>query len=406
MNHYPIKVALLNNKWIAAALAVAVFAQFALNKGGSDSAIWVAGAFLCLHMLSGGFDPRTLPRWHLFVLGAFLVPVVLSWLCFPVDSDVQRSLRVIRFLIVVWAVYYLLQHEVPRGWLWLAALASVIVLWQFGARHVMGSVYGTFANPHYLAYFSSLLLPLLALLIVRLDPPYRYLILVVLLFDLDLVFNDLGQPAIPLLAIISGLAAVGWSHAPARLRGALFGIALMLATSAMLAVLEAGGPDVVLAAPAGDERIRIWVDSWRMITDTDLKGWLIGHGIGSFREHFSAYSAPANAWLTLPHNHILELLFETGLFGAALVTGFLCYLALASLRLARTLHDVGLRRVAQANLAALAIWFVFSFLAFSFYSRYTLYPLGFLIGICLFLADSPTVRAASVSAYDLVARGK
>lgn len=402
MNHYPVKALLLNNKWIAAALAVAVFAQFALNKGGSDYAIGVAGVFLCLHMLSGDFDPRALPRWHLFVLGAFLVPLALSWLFFPVDSDVQRSLRVIRFLITVWAVYYLMQHAVPRGWILLAMLASTIVIWQFGVRHFIGSAYGTFPNPHYLAYFSSLLLPLLALLVVRLGPSYRYIILVILLLDLDLVFNDLKKPAIPLLAITAGLAAVGWSLAPARLRWALFGIALMLAAVAIMVILDAGGPGVFIAAPEGDERIRIWADSWRMITDTDLRGWLIGHGIGTFREHFSAYSAPANAWLTLPHNHVLELLFEHGLFGAGLVTGLLGYLALASLRLARTLRDAGLRRVAQANLAALAIWFLFSFLTFHFYSRYTLYPLGFLVGICLFLADRSEVLSDHAPTHDPV----
>lgn len=404
MKHYPVKVALLNNKWIAAALAVAVFLQFALNKNtGSDDAIGVAGFFLCLHIVSGNFDLRTLPRWHLFVLGAFLVPLALSWLFFPVDSDVQRSMRVIRFLIVVWSVYYLGKQEAPHGWLWLAALVSVIVLWQSGARHVVGSAYGTFANPHYLAYFASLLLPLLALLIVRFDPPYRYLVLVVLLLDLELVFNDLSKPAIPLLAITAGLAAVAWGRAPAELRRVLLGVALMLAAAAMLVVIEAGAPGVVVTAPEGDERIRIWSDSWRMIADSDLRGWLIGHGIGTFREHFSAYSTPANAWLTLPHNHVLELLYENGLFGTGLVMGLLGCVALVSLRLARRIDDAGLHRVAQANLAALVIWFVFSFLAFGFYSRYTLYPLGFLLGIYLCLVDRSNALAANASVYDSVA---
>lgn len=404
MKHYPVKVALLNNKWIAAALAVAVFLQFALNKNtGSDDAIGVAGFFLCLHIVSGNFDLRTLPRWHLFVLGAFLVPLALSWLFFPVDSDVQRSMRVIRFLIVVWSVYYLGKQEAPHGWLWLAALVSVIVLWQSGTRHVVGGAYGTFDNPHYLAYFASLLLPLLALLIVRLDPPYRYLVLVVLLLDLELVFNDLAKPVIPLLAITAGLAAVAWGRAPAELRRVLLGVALMLAAAAMLVVIEAGAPGVVVTAPEGDERIRIWSDSWRMIADSDLRGWLIGHGIGTFREHFSAYSTPANAWLTLPHNHVLELLYENGLFGTGLVMGLLGCVALVSLRLARRIDDAGLHRVAQANLAALVIWFVFSFLAFGFYSRYTLYPLGFLLGIYLCLVDRSNALAANASVYDSVA---
>jgi O-antigen ligase len=164
-------------------------------------------------------------------------------------------------------------------------------------------------------------------------------------------------------------------------------------------------PGVGLAAPVGDERIRIWADSWRMLADGGVREWLVGHGIGSFPERFPAYSLVAYRNLTLPHNHAIELLFENGLLGAGPVMAVIVYLALRSVRLARGLLDTLWRRVAQANLATFGIWFAFSFLAFGFYSRYTLYPLGFLVGIYLTLADRLAAEAANPFAGDAVADG-
>jgi len=57
------------------------------------------------------------------------------------------------------------------------------------------------------------------------------------------------------------------------------------------------------------------------------------------------------------------------------------------LRMSESLADGAVRRLARCNLASLVIWFVFSFLAFGVYSRHTLYPLGFLLGIHFHLAS-------------------
>jgi O-antigen ligase len=123
-----------------------------------------------------------------------------------------------------------------------------------------------------------------------------------------------------------------------------------------------------------------------MLADNDAPGWLLGNGIGSFRNDYLAYFQTPYRDMPLPHNHVLELLYENGAPLTALIVGFLLHVGWRSLRMARHFADRGLRRIAQCNLVLLGIWFVFSFLAFGAYSRYTLYPLGLILGVHFFLA--------------------
>ncbi len=378
---------LLHPNWLAAALSTVVFLQFAMNRGGSDQAIWVAGFFLAVQAIGGTHHPPSPPHRALFLLGVAAFLLLLSWSFCPIDTDTHSSLRIVRFAILVLAVHHLGHRGPDRGWLWVALLASGIVFWQLAARHIAGHPFGTFDNPHYLAFFSSLLLPVLALLTVRLSRPYRWFMAAILLLNFDPIINILWAPTIPLLANGAALAVVIWSIASRRVRWGLAISVTALVAVLLFFILERHLVPVGPVVPGGDERVQIWTDTLRMISDNDWQAWLVGHGIGSFREHFASYSAPAYRNFTLPHNHFLELLYESGSIGLGLVMGLLGCLVVHSLRLARTLEPLDLRRVAQCNLAAFSIWFTFSFLTFSVYSRYTLYPLGILVGVHLFLSD-------------------
>jgi len=378
---------LLHPNWLAAALAAVVFLQFALNRGGSDQAIWVAGLLLALQLMDKDQRQRALSPQTLVILGVTAALLLLSWAFSPVGTDTHRSLRVVRFVILVLAVHHLAHHRPDRGWLWVTLLVSAIVVWQLGARHLAGHLFGTFDNPHYLAYFAALLLPVLVLLIAELEPPYRWFAAVILLLDFDPVVNILWAPTIPLLAIGAAVAVVVWSATGPRVRRGLAVGAAAFAVGLSLYLPGKHLRPIGQPIPGGDERVQIWSDTVRMIADGDGPAWLIGHGIGSFQEDFARYSAPAYRAFALPHNHFLELLYENGVVGLTLVLVSLGYLALHALRLPRMLEAVGLRRLARCNLAALTIWFTFSFLAFSVYSRYTLYPFAILVGIHLFLSD-------------------
>ncbi len=397
---------LLHPYWLTAALSAAVFLQFGLNRGGVESAIWVAGLFLLLHAGTGTLDLRRLPRREWLFLAAIGFLLLVSWTSAPEATDPYRTTRLVKLAILVLAVRHLASlgpgDRLPA---WTASVTVAIVLWQAAVRFLGGSRYGTFANPHYLAYFSALLLPLLIASASGLRRPFRELVYLAALVDLILVFNDPQKPTIPLLAIATGLGALTWSVAGRRARWALAGLAVGLALTLASVVDQRQAARFGLAAPASDERVEIWTDTLRMLGDNDALDWLLGNGIGSFRNDYRPYFEATYRDMPLPHNHVLELLYENGVVLTALIAGFLVHLGWRAIRMAGTLPDPGLRRVAQCNLVLFGIWLVFSFLAFGVYSRYTLYPFGFIVGVHFFLARAADAEAGRRGTVPRPSRG-
>jgi hypothetical protein len=373
----------LDPRWLLAALSALVVFQFALDSGGSETAVWVGGLFLGLHAAHGDCRIDGFPRWILAVAGLALFILAVSWICSYGLTDTHRSLRLIKFIIVVLGVYCL--GRMMSGEALMRAAAAVItliILWQLAVRHLGASPYGSFDRPHYLAYYALLLVPPILLLSLRLGRPYGCALAVLLLPSLDLIISDLSKPAIPLLAstvavgVVLFFAAAAWRKWAALLWLALGGTAaLYLAPRAAAFFVQ-------------DERFTIWEDTARMIAQGTRGSWLLGEGLGSFPEHFPAFSAQEYAYLSLPHNHFLEIFYENGALVLVTVVAALGYLAFRSAKFVwlsggRPLHDLAL-----CNLAMLMIWFLFSFFAFSFYSSYSLYPLAFIVGIHFSLADA------------------
>lgn len=392
LSHHAQRV-LLHPSWLIAALSAAVFFQFALNRGGVESAIWIAGFFLGVHAIAGAFDLRRLPRRECLFLAAVASLLLISWVFAPEATDTARTGRIVKFAILILSVSYLAQIGLGRGLkIWVTTLAVTIVLWQFAARHFGASPYGTFNNPHYIAYFMALLLPLLVLSASWFEWPYRYLIYLVLPLDLELIFNECRNLAIPVLAIGAAFGALAWRLASRRARWAVIGASIALAVAAVVLINPPPHERADGASPS-DERVQLWIQSLHMLQDNDTRHWLLGNGIGSFRHEFRNYFPPQFSDLPFPHNHFLELLYENGLLVTAMITGFLVYLGWRSLQLTESLADPDLRALARCNLSAFAIWFVFTFLAFGVYSRYTLYPFGIMIGVFFFFTQQPERRA-------------
>lgn len=372
----------LDERWLIVALCTMVFFQFALDGGGSESAIWVAGLFLGLQALYGDCAIRSLPPRLLVLAGLGLLILVVSWSFSFEITDSHRSFRIMKFIIVAFSVYCLgrmaSEEKIVRA---SAATAALVILWQFAIRHLDASPYGSFGRPHYLAYFSLLLVPPLAVLSLRLDKPYRYILPVLFLPAMDLILNDMSKPLIPLLSLAAAASVVLFFAVAAWRRWAAFlWLGLTLAAAAYLA-------PAAMDFFTRDERSRIWEDSLRMIAHGDWTSWAFGHGLGSFPAQFPEFSAPEYAYLSLPHNHFLEILFESGIALLVGVVAALVYLVFQSAKLAWIPSDKRLHQLALCNLAVLVAWFVFSFFAFSVYSTYSLYPLAIIIGVYFALAE-------------------
>ena len=368
-------------RWLLAALCAVVVFQFALDSGISETAIWIAAGLLLLRS-QGCCCIRTWPRSLLALILLVVLVLAITWAASPELTDAKRSERLVKFLVLTVSTYCVAKTVPPRTlWRSAAAVIAAVILWQFAARHVTDSPYGEFQNPHYLAYFTLLLLPTLILIAWQFSRPYALGYVLLLLPAVDLVLNDHGKPLIPMLA--TGIAititllvvATAWRRWTAPL---LTGIGLMVA---------------LFVAPLAveffieDERSTIWADTLYMIASGSSAAWLIGNGLGSFGDHFVHFATAEIAYLTLPHNFVLEAVYELGLFVALVVIIAFTYLLVSAVRLTLVLDWPVLRALARCNLATLIIWLVFSFFAFSVSSAYTLYPLAFIIGAHLVLME-------------------
>ena len=135
-----------------------------------------------------------------------------------------------------------------------------------------------------------------------------------------------------------------------------------------------------------DERVIIWKDAWTMQVDSSVSQWLVGHGLSNFEAFFPSYSTFNKPGVGLfpiayvfPHNFILEVLFNSGLFG-------LLFFLLAVIGVVK----YTLRCVVCGNIKpvlALGLFtavFIQVFFTLPFLSRSSSIYLGLAIGFCLY----------------------
>ena len=272
----------LDPRWLLAALSALVVFQFALDSGGSETAIWVGGLFLGLHAAHGDCGIDGFPRWVLAVAGLALFILAVSWVFSYGLTDTHRSLRLVKFIVVVLSVYCLGRMMSEEALLRAAAaVITLIILWQLAVRHLGASPYGSFDRPHYLAYYALLLVTAHPSAVAATGSALWLRVGCAPSPRADLVISDLSKPAIPLLASAVAVGVV------------LFFAAAAWRRWAALLWLALGGTAAVYLAPRAaaffvqDERFTIWEDTPRMIAQGTRGSWLLGEGLGSFSRALS-----------------------------------------------------------------------------------------------------------------------
>ncbi len=221
------------------------------------------------------------------------------------------------------------------------------------------------------------------------DRGRRLVFLLLLAMNLDLLLNTESTPAY--LGILVALVAVlslysGW-------RGWAVAVTLASASGAVLWTTDYGGfateIDTQIERFADDERVRIWSDTWSLAKESSATEWLFGNGVGRFRQEFERVSDPRYSELIFPHNHALEITYESGIAGllaAAMLVGWpLWRLA----RCARHPASPSRRALGAVILFTYLAWLILVNLVFPFFSKSTLYPLGILLGVTLlYLRDA------------------
>lgn len=397
MHHSALRDVLLHRFWLIFSLSGVLFFFFLPNRGVLEWFIRLTGILLFIHIFYGDYQISSIPRHSLLLLWAAAILLLLSTLFSGAHTDTHRMYRVIKMLIIVFSIHCLSQGDSDKRIIFLvgALLASLIIL-QFVARSLLGMPHGTYSNPHYLANLASLTLPLFFYYYFVTPRPYNFLIFPLAFVDLDLLLRTSSRPAILALSVVTTFAIFSLMSRRRKwiALAALAGGCLLLYVTNYANVIERM-EDLLINLPT-EERVQFWSDTWKMLQHNSLGAWITGNGIGSFPDFFPAYSIPEYSFFSFPHNHVLQILFDNGVIGVALVLGWQVLLFYLLIQSSHGTADPKLRLLINSVTVVYATWGIFTSLTFGFYSRFTLYPFGFIMGIILILVEklpeSRTVR--------------
>ena len=145
-----------------------------------------------------------------------------------------------------------------------------------------------------------------------------------------------------------------------------------------------------------EERIALWTDTLRLLSENSLQDWIFGHGIGSFRYHFEIFTKTSEASTSIyhvfPHNVFFQLIFENGLIGFSIIFGGIAWLLLSLWRGYGRLNDNKDQNLIVVTFALLWINLIYYGLTQSFYSKYSLYPLSLILGIAFVLLEKASLN--------------
>ena len=396
-----VKVILTSEYWLLFTLSGVFFCFFARGEGANLFAE-LCGIFLLIELILGSYRIKQIHRWHL-VFAAICAYLVLASVLNPYAySKLRYMKRLVRMVLIVFAMHCLSQKDVEdRIAVLFGGLLAVSVCWQFAARYLYQLPFGTYTNPHYLASFAALALPLILYFFLANTGWYKLIFIPVGILDVILLLEAGSFPAY--LAIISGtvflcfLLAKGWQK--------LLAIILIFTILAILYVTDypitrytdpltkdtgaaISMKDFILTL-SKEERIILWIDTWKMLRDNSLIAWIIGNGIGSFRESFAKYvsSQYKGRSFVFAHSYFLDILFQHGIVGFALIFGGLGFLFCAAITKIKGIVNKRKAILLKCMITLSLIWFIHCGLAFPFYSNYSLIPLAFILGTMLVLFE-------------------
>ena len=365
--------------WLALSLAGAFFCFFGLNRGGVIVFIHITFGFLILNVITGHYPLRAIPRiyWIAVFVCAYLMG--LSILMAPHESHYRWMKNIPRMLVIIFGMDCLIRKKIDhRIELGLAFVLSLTVCWQLAAYHIFSRPQGTFTNIHQLASLCILAIPMLLYLFGATQSWYRYLFIGIAIMAFDLVLLTSSRPAF--LAIISSalfaaLFLVKGRHKWIGAASIILAVAIVYVTNyaAMADRLK-----WLIASLPEEERFYMWSKAWEKIVETDLLHWIFGNGIGYFSVPLPQHVVGLKA--VSPHNFFFDLLYLNGVIGFILVIAGLSLLLALVIGVAGKTQNKNRRTFAISLIANFVSWLILCGLNFPLYSKYSIFPLAFILG--------------------------
>ena len=392
-----IKALLTSQYWLILTLSGAFFAFFALNRGGIVVLIKLSCVFLFLNTLFGEYKLKRIPIFYWITSAICAYLLLASVLLYPQESHFRWMANLLRMLVVVFAIHCLSKKKIA-GWVpeFFYAIISLTVCCQFAARYLFHMPHGTFTNIHYLATFAVLVLPIIYYFFWVTTGWHKFLFALIAIMDADLLLQTGSRPAF--LGIFVGTFFVFIFLVKGRYKwfGMIFICFILVALYLTDYANFASRIQDLIINLAEEERIQLWTKAWNKIKENSLLTWIFGHGIG-WSTIIYTKGPTFKVTLVSSHSHFLEIVYLNGLIGFVLIFGGLTLLFISIVNAARQNQNRKIRLLLKCLIIVFLSWLIHCGLTFPFYSKYSLYPLAFILGTILALvgktdSDMPVVH--------------
>jgi hypothetical protein len=381
-----IKALLTSKYWLILSLSGAFFTFFALNRGGIVVFIKIGCVFLIFNALFGEYKLKEIPIYYWITCAICAYLLLSSVLIYPQRSHFKWMVNLVRMLCVVFVTHCLSQKRIDsRIGEWFLFILSFSVCWQFVANHFFKMPYGTFTNPHYLSSFVVLTLPMVVYTFLITAGWSRFIFIPIAIMDAELLLQTGSVPGV--VGIVLGAFFVFTFLAKGRQRW--YGMIMIFVILAMCYISEYANmvPKIkeLIINISKEERVQLYSQAWNKLTENSLVEWIFGHGIGRFPVFYTDNVTIDTIHFIFPHSHVLEIIYLNGLIGVVLIFGGLAVLFISIVNAARRNQDRKIRLLLKCLIIVFLSWLIHCGLTVPFYSKSSLYPLSFILGVSLVL---------------------
>lgn len=274
-------------------------------------------------------------------------------------------------------------------------LLTAYVLAQCTAMLVFKLPYGTTKNPHYLAQYCALSIPVAIFCFYSVNAKLKLLLSILCVALGSLLIHTMSRPAW-LALLLTGLISLIFLGKKNLKKYALL---IVTIPTILYGFNVAGFGERALDLAqhiTTEERVAIWQDDWKMQQASSQKQWIVGHGLNSFYNDFKPYSSYhlENIDFNSPHNQVLEVLYTSGIAGlfVLLLLYGLLYFQLVKLIKSQLSSD---KNVSILLLALLTINLLFVAITVPFFRTYTLNVIAMITGAVLYMQEMGVNNAPS-----------
>jgi hypothetical protein len=271
--------------------------------------------------------------------------------------------------------------------LFTACLITSYATIQIIAVYILDKQYGTLKNPHLLAQYCLLFLLITASSYKSFTSTILKALIItsaIALVALLIKHTSSRSAWIPLISCLILINFLQQDKLKARL------LTTLVATALLLYYSDFGNLQQKMAqfnsSTSVTSRLEIWHDTILMQNESSIYQWIFGHGIDSFYPDFKNYSTWHSRGhdYNAPHNHVLELIYTTGMIGLLTTVSVIIYLYILLFSYYKHSNKSVLSIILISTLTANLF---FTSVTISFFRSYSLLILALIGGLTIALQD-------------------